>query len=481
MVKMKVVISNPPWPGEGYGVRTNVRWPHRRKDKALAFPIYLAYTSSLLKQNKFEVYAIDAVEKEFSIQRFIDEIRKINPSFILLEVSTPSIEYDLETTQEIKKNLPNTVIALCGPHATYFHKDILEKYKFIDIIIRNEFEYTTLNLCKSLKDKHKLNEVDGISFREKNKIIINKDADLIKNLDDLPLPDRESFKIENYQQAFYCGKKTALMISSKGCPYQCSFCIWPQVLNGHKHRTRSVKSVVNEIEYLIKNYNVDEIFFDDDTFAISKERIEEFCNEILKRNIKIPWVCMGRVNIINQEIIQLMKKAGCTQIFYGFESGSDKILKAVNKGITKEEMINAVRLTQKDGLVASGSFMFGLPDEDKETVKETINFAKKLHADFVQFTLAAPFPGTKFYEEAKSLDLLEIKSWSDLDGTKGAIIRTKYLSKKDLEGILRKAYISYYTSPTIILINLKKLILRREFKRLFRGIKSVIARILFYN
>lgn len=476
---MKVVVANPPWPGEGYGARTNVRWPHRRGDKILAFPIYLAYASSVLKKSGFDTYAIDAVQKEYGIEKFAEKIKEINPEVVLLEVSTPSIKYDLKTAKQIKKELPECFVVFCGPHATYFHKRIIEKYGFVDACIRREFEHVIKDLCVSIKNNKNLKEVKGITYRDGGVAKINEDAQPIENLDELPFPDRASFKIEDYQQAFFSGKKTASMISSRGCPYQCTFCLWPETMYGRRHRTRSAKNVVDEIELLINQHGVDEIFFDDDTFAISKKRMQDISKEIIQRNIKTSWICMGRVNTVDKETLELMKKAGCIQIFYGFESGSEEILDSIKKGITREQSINAVRLTQKAGLVAGGSFVFGMPKESKKTVRETIKFAKKLKADYVQFTLAAPFPGTKFYEEAKQKNLLDITSWEDLDGTHGAILKTEHLSKEELAGVIRKAYLSYYTSPGVIWQSIKKM--GYDKKRVFRGFKSLMARLFYYK
>jgi len=478
---MKIVVANPPWPGEGYGARTNVRWPHRRGDKRLSFPIYLAYTTSVLKKNGFDVLGIDAVQKELGISDFVKEIEKLDPCVIIMEVSTPSIMHDIETAKQLKEIMPNIFIALCGPHISYFHENIINDHEFVDACIRGEFEYATRDLCFAINEGRDLKSVDGITYRERGKVIVNPERERIQNLDELPFPDRKNFKIEDYQQAFYCGKKTALMITSRGCPFQCIYCLWPNTIFSHQYRMRSPKGVVDEIEMLIKEEGIDEIFFDDDEFTINKKKVSGICNEIIRRGIKIKWHCMGRVDVVDEEILSLMKEAGCYQIFYGFESGSEKMLKSMKKGITKEQMKKAVGLTKKVGMVAGGSFVFGLPKESRETVKETMNFAKKLKADWVQFTLAAPFPGTPFFEEAKNKNLLKIDSWSDLDGTHGAIIKTETLSREDLEGIIRKAYMSYYTSPGIVWQNVKRMRNIEDMRRIKRGVKSVFSRIFYYK
>ena len=315
----------------------------------------------------------------------------------------------------------------------------------------------------------------------KGKAVANESMPPIDDLDSLPLPDREDFRISDYQQAFYYGKKTALVITSRGCPYGCTFCLWPTTLFSRKFRMRSAKKVVDEIEQLIEKEQVDEIFFDDDTFTINNKRVMDICDEIIRRGLKIPWCCMGRVDNVSEEMLRLMKSAGCYQIFYGFESGSEEILRACRKGITKDQIRNAVKLTKKVGLSVCGSFIFGLPPETRQTAKETLGFAKELGANYVQFVLAAPFPGTDFYEEAKRKNLLQIDSWEDLDGTKGPIVRTEALSRQDLGGIIRKAYFSYYTSPRVILQNLRRMRNFKEARKIARGALSVAGRIIYYK
>lgn len=474
----KVIIANPPWPGEGYGTRSNIRWPHRRGDKVLTFPIYLAYAVAILEKEGFDVKGYDAVDLEDGIPKFVARIKKDQPDIVLLETSTPSILHDLNTAERIKREV-GCKIVLCGSHATYYAKEIMHDHLYVDFILKGEFDISIKDLCKALQSKKSLNEVSGLVYRGIAGIASNP-VTLFENIDDLPLPDRKQFKIENYQQAFFGGKKTGLVITSRGCPYHCTFCLWPEVLYGHKHRQRSPKNVVDEIEFLIKQ-GVDEIYFDDDTFIVQKQWVIDFCNELKNRNISIPWLCMGRVNTVDSESLKVMKKAGCQEIFYGFESGSQEILNDSNKAITKEQVNKAVRLTQKAGIRATGSFVIGLPNESRETIKETIDFAIKLHADYVQFTIAAPFPGTKLFEQVKDAGLLEYNSWEDFDGCHGPILRTKYLTKKELEGLQRKMYRQYYMSYPVLLQNIKSVRNLSDIRRLIRGFNSLISRYIFYK
>ncbi len=478
---MKVVIANPPWPGKGYGIRSNTRWPHKLGAKILVYPVYLGYASSVLKQEGFDVYPIDAVEKEMGIYQFENELKRINPEVIVLEISAPSLNYDLETAQALKHALPNATIVFCGAQATYGHRNLIEDYNFIDICIRGEFEYAAKDICAAISKNRPLSAVGGITFREKGKIVETGARKQIENLDELPFPDREGFSFLDYKRGYYSGKRTALVITSRGCPHQCTFCLWPQVLYGHRLRRRSAKNVVDEIEYLISHYGVDEIDFDDDTITVSKGHIESICNELISRNIKIKWECMGRVDAVDEGTLALMKKAGCDVIFFGFESGSDKILKSIKKNVTKQQIVDAVKLTRKAGIWAAGSFVIGLPEEDRNTIKETINFAKKLGADYVGFDRAAPFPGTGFYETAQKEGLLKLRSIEELDGSFGAIADTRHMARQELDGWIRHAFISYYTSPIVLLRSIARANNAANIRRLSRGFKSVMSRILFWK
>lgn len=478
---MRVVIANPPWPGGGYGIRSNSRWPHKFGHKALPFPLYLAYASAVLKKEGFDTYPIDAVEREIGIYKFVEELKEINPKIVFLEISAPSLNYDLETSALIKQKIPTALLVLCGTHVAYAHAFLIENYSFIDACIRGEFEYAMRDICRAVSKRKSLKGILGVTYREKGKTVVNPARPYIDNIDELPFPDRGSFNIMNYVRKGYSGKRPAMMIATRGCPFQCSFCVWTQLMYGHKYRQRSAKSVVDEMELLIKKQGVDEIDFDDDTFALSKNYIRAVCNEIINRNIKIRWRCNGRVNSVDYEMAKLMKDAGCTIIFYGFESSSEKILKSINKHATKQQMIDAVRATQKAGIVAAGSFILGLPDENNETIRQTIKFAKQLRSDWLQFVLAAPYPGTEFYSQVEKEGLLEIDSIADLDGSRGPIIRTRHLTKKQLEGWQRKAYISYYSSPRIILTNLKKMTSIYDLRRIARGARAVFDRIVFFK
>ena len=220
---MKVLVTNPPWPGEDYGARSAVRWPHKRKDKFLEYPIFLAYTVSVLKHSGFEVDFLDGIIEELSIEGFAEKVYHNRPDLIVMECSTPSIDYDLETSRAIKERLPNVFTLLVGSHPTVFHKEILENYPFVDGICRGEFDQLPADLAFQLSSNKDLSSVSGLSWRRKGEIVVNKDRPLIDDLDALPFPDRNIVRIENYRTAQYGGNKGTFMVSSRGwsaCRYK---------------------------------------------------------------------------------------------------------------------------------------------------------------------------------------------------------------------------------------------------------------------
>jgi anaerobic magnesium-protoporphyrin IX monomethyl ester cyclase len=478
---MKVLITNPPWPGPGYGARSDVRWPHRRSDKYLEYPVYLAYAVAVLKKAGIDVHFIDAIADDLTVQDFLDEAKKIRPDLIAMECSTPSIINDLLTAKLLKENLKKTFVVLMGSHPTYFHKDILQENEFIDAIVRGEFDLTIRDLALALQEgKQKLHKVEGISFRYGNQIKVNEDRPLIQNLDDLPFPARDIIKSECYREAVFTGKSCTTIVSSRGCPFKCIFCLWPRTMYGKKFRRRSPENVVDEIQHVVSTYGIDEIYFDDDCFTLDKRRLIQICEEIVKRKIKVKWMCQARVDTIDQNILNKMKKAGCHYIKYGVESGSQELLNRMKKGITLEAVRKAFKETRKIGIKTQAFFLLGLPWETSETFKETINFAKEIKPDSAQFAVVVPHPGTELYDICIKKGWLKYESWEDFD-CRRALIETDDLKIEDVEKYRTKAYREFYIRPSFILRTMLKLWNPKEARRIIKSAKSIIKRISYYG
>ena len=318
---MKVVVSNPPWPGEGFGARSDVRWPHKRKDKYLEYPIYLAYSVAVLEAAGFEPLFIDAIMEELDIQGFVERVKQIGPSLLVMECSTPSIKYELQSAHAAKAALPKLKIALVGSHATVFHESILAENPAVDAVVRGEFEITVRELARSISDGGDWSRVEGLSYRDHDRVRVNADRALLEDLDSLPFPARHIVTSSGYRAAIYSGSRCTAMVSSRGCPFQCTFCVWPNTLYGHRFRARSANNVVDEMEEIEKKHGIDEIYFDDDTFTVDRDRVLEICRLIRERALHLSWIVQARVDTVDREILLAMKEAGCHYILFGIESG----------------------------------------------------------------------------------------------------------------------------------------------------------------
>ncbi|MBT4364641.1 MAG: radical SAM protein [Desulfobacterales bacterium] len=474
---MNVLIINPPWPGKGFGTRSQNRIIKHRSDKYLQYPIFLAYSAAQLKETGCNVSYIDSVIQDLDLDQTISEVKKKNPDIIFMETTTPSIEADYVNLTELK-NATNAKIIVGGPHVTYFHKKVIEDCKAIDIVIRHEFDTKIANVVSNIND---LNNVPGITFRSGDDIIDNGDGELPDNLDTLPLPDRETVPWHWYVEAWYSRQPFMNMMTSRGCPYHCAFCLWPQIMNGHKQRFRSIDNVIHELKHLVNQYGLKEINIDDGTFTTNKKRVIEFCQRLRKEKLDLIWTCNGRVDNIDDEMLIEMKKSGCKMIRFGVESGSQEVLNKIKKGLTLEQIEKGISMVKKHGIQALGGFMFGFPYDSKKTIEQTINFAKKLSPDQVQFSINMCYPGTSLYEYAIENNLLLAGSFKEFDMTYGPVVKTVDMERAELEHVLSKAYREFYFRPGYILQTLLHLRDIDEIRRVFRSLKSLLNTIKLHK
>lgn len=488
---MKVLVANPPWPGPGYGARSDVRWPHKRSDKYIEYPIYLSYTAAVLDNAGFEVSFIDAIMDELSIEEFAQQVHELAPCLALLETSTPSIEFELETAAAIKRLSPKTFVALLGSHVTYFDRETVAENPAVDAVIRGEFEYTAADLARALEATgdaqaragSNLSGVLGLTYRDADgDVRANPDRPLFEPLDQMPFPARHIVAGDGYRAGIYSGGYPTAMVSSRGCPYRCTFCLWPDILYGHRFRSRSAENVVDEIEEAVRVYGRDEVYFDDDTFTIDRRRVMDICHLILQRGLEkeVEWIAQCRVDTVDREMLEAMKAANCGYILFGVESGSPEMLKKMKKGITLDKVRSAFELARQVGIKTQAFFLFGIPGETQETIRETIEFAKEINASSTQFAVAIPHPGTALYEECKANGWLTSENWADYT-SEASLIETPWLSAAEVEEARVRAYREFYYRPRFIVGEALKIRRLADIKRLARGANSVRARIRFFN
>lgn len=474
---MRVLIINPPWPGKGYGTRSQNRIIKHRSDKFLQYPVFLAYSASQLKNAGHDVVYIDSVIQDLDMAQTLFELKRVNPDIIFMETTTPSIEADYASLLQFKDTTGSKII-VGGPHATYFHKEVLQECRAIDVVIRHEFDTKIASVVSNIDD---LSVMKGITFRKGEEIVDNGDGKMWDDLDSLPFPDRDAIPWKWYLEAWYSRQPFMNMMTSRGCPYQCAFCLWPQTMYGHKQRFRSIDNVISEIGYLKERYGLREINIDDGTFTTRKDRVIEFCERMQRESLDIIWTCNGRVDNLDGEMLRAMKKAGCKMIRLGVESGSQEVLDKIKKGLTLQQIEEGVKLVKKHGIQALGGFMFGFPYDTRETVEQTIAFAKKISPDQVQFSINMCYPGTSLYEYAKDNDLMLAKSFKEFDMTYGPVVRTVDMKRDELKPILSRAYREFYFRPAYILQTLFNMGDIDEVKRVWRSLKSLVKTITLHK
>ncbi len=440
---MKVLLLNLPWQRDSkWGVRAGSRWPHI-KDPAegdyLPFPFFLAYAVSLLCENGIDAVIIDAIAEEMKEDDFLKRVKREKADFIVIETSIPSFNNDIEITKKISSG--NASVILCGPNYEIYNRDFLDKHLFVDYILYGEYEFSLLELISAAKKGEDLSGVKGLIYRKAGKAVKNEKREPF-DIDDLPWPHRDTLPMKRYLDApGEMALPSAQVLASRGCPFKCQFCLWPQVVyQGNHYRARNIKDVADEMEFLVNERGFESIYFDDDTFNVGKERMLKFCDEITKRGLdKIQWAIMARPDLMDEEILIKMRHAGLWAVKYGVESVHQRLIDNIEKNMDLEKSLRMINFTKSLGVKTHLTFTFGLPGETKATIEETIKAVKKLDPFSVQFSITTPFPGTKMHESFDRNGLIVTKDPSYYDGHYESVIRTVNLSPEDLKKAKIKA------------------------------------------
>ncbi|MBN1879342.1 radical SAM protein [bacterium] len=448
---MRIFLGNPPWnEGDMYGVRAGSRWPHLEDKHShyLPFPFFMAYTAAVLEQHGYYPRMVDAIAERLTDEAFLYAIEKSRPELLILEVSTPSFIHDLELLHSIRQRFGKDIrIALCGPNHLMVNSQFLENNPDIDFVMRGEYEYITLELVKILESGGDPGSVPGLNFRDGHGTArINPPRELLGNIDSIPWPSRHQLPMMNYyDEAGGIVHPSAQMWASRGCPHQCIFCVWPQlVYGGPNYRVRNPDDVAEEMAWLVNTYNYRSVYFDDDTFNIGKNRMLRLCDAIRKRNVNIPWSIMARADGMDRDVLERMREAGLYSVKYGIESGEQSIVNASGKNLDLTTARETIRLTRELGIKYHLTFTFGLPGETKETARRTLDMALELDPETVQFSICTPMPGSKYYDMAREKGYINDSDWDRYTGFNSAVIRTDALTSSDLEEILVQAQQEWY-------------------------------------
>jgi hopanoid biosynthesis associated radical SAM protein HpnJ len=462
---LKTLFLNPP-SFENFDGGAGSRWPATREIESYWYPVWLAYPAGMLEGSRL----LDAPSHHVSAEETI----KIagDYEFLVLFTSTPGFPGDIRLVKKIREANPKIKIAFVGPHVSVLPERSLKDCPEIDFVVRKEFDYAA---CEFANGKP-LEEILGISYRKNGSVVHAPDRPEVQDLDSLPHVTeiyRRDLDVTKYNVPFLLYPYVSLY-TTRGCPAQCTFCLWPQTLSGHPWRKRSTDDVAREMAKAKEFWpNVREFFFDDDTFNIQKARTIELCTKL--KPLKLTWSCTSRVTT-DYETLKAMKEAGCRLLIVGYESGDQQILKNIKKGATVERARQFTKDCHKLGLVVHGDFILGLPGETHDTINTTIAFAKELDVETIQVSVAHAYPGTELYDYAvKNGFMVGDNKMVDEGGHQLAHIQYPGLPADDIIESVHRFYDEYYFRPKAVFRILRKAAFHAaDRKRLYHEAKAFL-------
>lgn len=448
---MKTLFLSPP-SFDGFDGGAGSRYQARREVTSFWYPTWLAQPAALVPGSKL----LDCPPHNIDIKACLEDAK--NYDHVIIHTSTPSLKNDCKVAEAIKRNRPETTIGFVGAHAAVLPTETLKASPAIDWVGRKEFDFT----CKEVAEGRELSTVNGLSYRDKDgKIKHNPERELITNMDSLPwVADvyKRDLEIEKYFIGYLLHPYVS-MYTGRGCPAQCTFCLWPQTIGGHKYRVRSADNVAAEMAYMKKSFpQVKEFFFDDDTFTANLPRAREIAKKLAP--LGVHWSCNSRANL-DYDTIKSFKDSGLRLFLVGYESGNDETLKRIKKGVTTDEMRKFTKSCHQAGVVIHGTFILGLPVETRETIEQTVRFAQELDVFSLQVSLAAPYPGTELFEQAKLNGWFVKKDKTDLvegDGFQQSALEYPGLNKEQIFEEVERFYRAYYLRPKPILRIIKTML-----------------------
>ncbi len=415
-------------------------------------PLNLMYLGGALENASMSVKIIDDDLEKLGHEEISKIATKIDPTVVGITATTSTIKNALNYSKLLKKVLPDSLVVIGGPHTTFQPVETLKSADSLDAVVMGEGEATMVELAEKFCDTNngKLEDINGITYHDRvnDSIKMNPARPLIQDLDTIPFPARHLVPFESYGAT---QKESSDMITSRGCVFSCGYCS-SSLIMGKKFRSRSPENVADEIQEIVDRYRIKNIAFMDDTFMLNKNRANLIADEINGRGLDIGFVASSRVDMVDKTLIEKLKSAGLNTLYYGVESGSQRVLNLMKKGITLKQAEDAVRVAKDVGVDVLTSFILGFPGETRKEIDKTINFSIKLNADYSQFSILTPFPGTPIYHELKEKDLIDTEKWDQYTVLKSVIKYEKLgLSKSMVERKLAKAYLKFYTRPSYLL------------------------------
>jgi anaerobic magnesium-protoporphyrin IX monomethyl ester cyclase len=448
---MRIALTTPPYDEEGLIGKTK----SMRIVVNLIPPLGLAYLGAVLEKAGYDVRILDCTCGT-TLDELMADLKEYQPDIVGISCTTPTFRDALVEARAVRQALPRAIIVLGGAHVTATPEQAM-RWDVFDIGVIAEGEVTIVELVRELEDKGgldrvELSKINGLAFRQDGKVVRSLPRQYIADLDSIPHPARHLLPpLSGYRPtpASYRYLPLAVLMTSRGCPFGCTFC--DRGVFGNRVRAHSPEYVLDEVEEVVKRYGAREIRFFDDTFTFNKKRVEWICQGLIERKLRIPWTCLTRTTAVTKDLLKLMKEAGCWQILYGLESGDPRMLKLLNKGTTVEHNEQAVRWAQEVGLGVRGDFIIGTPGETMESLERTLAFAKRMKLDYAHFNKFVPYPGTELYER-----LVAEGYQFDVDNLPPIVDHTTVLyepdglNREEITAFLDRAHREFYLRPSHI-------------------------------
>jgi hopanoid biosynthesis associated radical SAM protein HpnJ len=436
---MRTLFLNPP-SFEGFDGGAGSRYQARREIRSFWYPTWLAQAAAITPDSRL----VDAPADGLSVRQVLNISRDCD--LVIVYTSTPSFANDARTAIRIKEQRPDCLIGFVGPHVTVLPEESLKAAAAVDFVARKEFDFT----ARDIVEGRPLSEIPGVSWRNGDAVRHNPEREPITDLDSLPFvidAYKSNLTIENYYIG-YLKHPYVSIYTGRGCPAQCTFCLWPQTVSGHTYRVRSPESVCRELS-LARDYfpQVEEFFIDDDTFTADPGRAEEIARGLSA--LSITWSTSSRANV-SYQTLRMLRESGLRLLMVGFESGSDEILRRARKGITTETARRFVRDCKDLSIQIHGTFMLGLPGETQETIEQTIRFAGELDPNTVQVSIAAPYPGTELYRQAVENGWLASTEMVSPNGTQVCPLKYEDISPDEIIASVDSFYRRFYFRPKVM-------------------------------
>jgi hopanoid biosynthesis associated radical SAM protein HpnJ len=422
---------------DGFDGGAGSRYQAKREIKSFWYPTWLAQPAALVPNSKL----IDAPPHNIKLDEIVAQANDFD--LVVLHTSVPSFKSDVKTIEALKAANPKLIAGLIGAKVAVDAAGSMAQASVVDFVARNEFDFTV----KEVADGVPMAEIKGLSYRDANGVVVhNEDREIMTDMDQLPFVTsvyKRDLEMEKYFIG-YLKHPYISFYSGRGCKSRCTFCLWPQTVGGHTYRTRSVAHVIEEIKYCLKEFpQTKEFFFDDDTFTDNLPRAEEIARELGK--LGVTWSCNAKANV-PRDTLKVLKENGLRLLLVGYESGNQKILNNIKKGMRVEVAEKFTKDCHDLGIAIHGTFIVGLPGETKETIQETIAFAKRINPHTIQVSLAAPYPGTFLYKQAVENGWLDVENAElvDENGVQIAPLHYPHLSHGEIFSAVEEFYKKFY-------------------------------------